>query len=298
MQRFIDGQLITVHKDAFDIADGIVNNASYDMPAKFYCGKDKSKQCCLTHLVGLPVHPATRRPMSLTPYQIDLQKLVHSSKPQKYIINKSRQLGFTEIILRIIQHEALTGKYQGGKIGIMAGTNADLARKNLRRLYELFKLIPYMIKDTYFRGHLLHLSNGVIIEAFRANEESITGDTNYRAIFLDESAKWRLRDDSPVFNSILPIVETNKADLFLVSTPKGPIKKFHEIWTDQDSDFVKLEYPIHVAKDSLYSEQDIKTILNNSVEDINQEYLCKFTIGRGSVFGEYSNVGNHEEILI
>ena len=298
MERLIDGNVIQVHKNAFEIADGIVNNASYDMPSKFYCGKPNCKAKCLTHLVGLPIHPAKKESMTLTPYQLDLQKLVHKSKPQKYIINKSRQLGFTEIILRIIQHEALTGKYQGGKIGIMAGTNADLARKNLRRLYELFHQIPYMVKDTYFRGHMLHLTNGVVIEAFRANEESITGDTNYRAIFLDESAKWRLRDDSPVFNSILPIVETNKADLFLVSTPKGPIKKFHEIWTDNKSDFVKLEYPIHVAEGSLYSKEDIDRILLNSVEDINQEYLCKFTIGRGSVFGEYDNIGTHSEVMI
>lgn len=296
MLREIDGRLISVNEQAFQICDGIVADSDYNLPVKFYCGKKPKKNCCLTHLVGLPRHPATGKTTPLTKYQLELQQLVQKNKPQKYIINKGRQMGFTEIILRIIQQEALNGKYQGSKIAIIAGTNADLAKKNLYRLYQLFK--PLLKVVISYKSGILTLANSTVIEAFRANEESLTGDTNYKCVFVDESAKWRLRDDSPVFNSILPIVETNNADLFLVSTPKGPIKKFHEIWTSQDSDFVKLEYPITKAINQLYDKSEVDRILSNSVEDINQEYLCQFTVGRNSIFAGYDSTGTHEEIII
>ena len=296
MQRFIDGQYIEIQKDAFDVADGIIKNSEYALPKTFYCGKKETYKCCFTHLVGLPVKPKTREKLPVTTYQLEIQDLVNNSEPQKYIINKARQIGFTEAILRVIQYEALQGKYIGGNVGIIAGTTAELSKNNLYRLYQLFRKIPYTIHETKFKGNKLHLTNGTVIKAFNANEEAFTGDTNYRCIFIDESAKWRLSDDSPVFNSILPIVETNGSDLFVVSTPKGPQKKFYEIWNENNPDWVKLQYDIWAAEGQLYTKSEIEDILAHSTEDINQEYLCKFTVGRNSIFSEYENTGNHEEI--
>ena len=296
MLRSIENRQIETDKEAFIYADSICHNAKWNLPSLFYCNsKTKKGECCFTHLIGLPIHPATHSPLDLTDYQLEFANKVINSKPQKYIINKGRQMGFTEIVLRVIQYEALVGKYAGGKIGIMAGTSADLARKNLRRLWELFREISYTVKDTHFKGHLIRLNNGTTIEAFKASEESLTGDTKYRCIFMDEAAKWRLRDDSGVFSSIMPIVQSNNSDLFVISTPKGPIKKFHEIWTGHN-DFEKLEYPIHRAEGNLYSTEQIETMLSESVEDINQEYLCQFTAGRNSIFAQYDQDSDYEEI--
>ena len=296
MQRTIEFDLVDSHK-AFEIADSLVSNSFTELPPLFHCKHAPQSNCCLTHKIGLPYHPALRRHLELTDYQLELFEKVQKLPNAKYIINKGRQMGITEIVLRIIHYQTLQGKYVNGKVGIIAGTNADLARKNLRRLYGMYKNLG-VVKDAYFRGHVIELQNGSVIEAFRANEESLTGDTNYRAIFIDESAKWRLRDDSPVFNSIMPIIETNKADLFLVSTPKGPIKKFFEIWQDKESDFIKMELPIWKAENQLYSTQEIQDMLSNSVEDTNQEYLCQFTVGRNSIFAGYENHGGHEEIIL
>lgn len=288
MLRYVNGKAIQVDKNAFDLADSIVSNAKYALPSVFHCGSKPAGNCCITHVIGLPYHPAKRHTMELTPYQMEFADMIRNSRPKKYIVNKARQIGFTEIVLRVILYEALCGKYAGGKIAIIAGTNADLARKNLRRLYDMCRNIRYVVKDGYFRGHVMNLHNGTVIEAFKANEEAITGDTNYRCVFIDESAKWRLRDDSAVFNSILPLVETNNADLFLISTPKGPIKKFYEIWTDEHSDFEKLKYDIHAASGSMYTPEQIQEILQHSIEDVNQEYLCQFTVGRNSIFADYT----------
>lgn len=258
--------------------------------------------CCTTHVVGLPEHPATEEAMPLTPYQVefvnavmhtvsnygrmaevDWKKLSHM-----FHVLKGRQMGFTEIVLRVIQHFCFN-RYAGKNVGIIAATNGNLARKDLRRFNRLFKNIPHTIK-TPLRGSKIELMNGTIIEAFPASEEALTGDTKYGAIFMDESAKWKLVDDTPVFNSVMPIVRSNGADLFLVSTPKGPLKMFYKIYKNPQ-DFIMLRYDIWRAEDNLYTKERIENMLASSKEDPNQEYLCEFTIGQDSIFGDVS--GEH-----
>jgi len=282
-------------------------NAQYKAIAKlpFYCGDEtihlidpnyKDKGCCLTHTVGLPKHPATQLEMPLTPYQVDLVKQIIKAvtnpghMEQKdwqrlhhaFHINKGRQMGFTEIVLRLIQYFCFN-RYAGKNVGIIAATNGELAKKDLRRFYRLFANIKPMLKGP-LKGRVIEIINDTRVEAFPASEEALTGDTNYACIFMDESAKWKLVDDTPVFNSVLPIIRMNGADLFLVSTPKGPIKMFYKIHKDPQ-EFVKLEYFIWEAEGNLYTKQQIEIMLKTTKEDPNQEYLGKFTIGEHSILG-------------
>jgi len=104
---------------------------------------------------------------------------------------------------------------------------------------------------------------------------------------MDEAAKWKLVDDTPVFNSILPIVRTNGADLYLVSTPKGPVKMFYSINEDPE-DFVKFKYDIYETVGNLYTKLEVDSMISSSKEDPEQEYLCKFKIGKDSIFGTVS----------
>ena len=271
----------------------------------FWCGdltlhKNKDYQekfCCLTHVVGLPIHPSTKKPMPLTDYQIEVFNRLQKEKkpkkgqskdqadrtPHKFHINKGRQMGFTELTLRIIQYGALHD-YAGSNIGIVAGTNGRLAQKDLRRLARLYQSIPGVV-DQWVKNNTLKLTNGTVIEAFKASEESMTGDTNYKCIFMDEAAKWRLVDDTSVFNSIEPIVEAAGGDLLLVSTPKGPVKTFYQIHK-QGKGYYKMNYDIWHTKGNMYTKHDIDRMIANSEGDPNQEYLCKFRFGKDSTLGE------------
>lgn len=104
---------------------------------------------------------------------------------------------------------------------------------------------------------------------------------------MDEAAKWRLNDDKPVFNSIMPIVRTNGADLFLVSTPKGPQKMFYEIDQEHDkTDFVFVVYDILHTIGNLYTHEEVDIMLDVvAPEDPDQEYMCKYKAGSDSIFG-------------
>lgn len=282
----------------------------------FWCGNNTlhidnpnymDEGCCLTHTVGLPRHPATKQEMPLTPYQVDffnqIDKRVQftpaNKKKQKvkdeiawlrkchlFHINKGRQMGFTEIVLRVIQFYCFS-RYAGSKIAIQAGTTGLLANKDLRRFARLFKTIPSVVEQwikSTKEGVCIKLVNETVTYAYPASEEAITGDTDYKCIFQDESGKWKMIDDQPVFNSIMPIVRSNGSDLFLVSTPKGPQKMFYEIHKNPD-DFVKLKYDIWETEGNLYTIEEIEEKLATNTEDPNQEYLCQFTIGKDSILG-------------
>ena len=59
----------------------------------------------------------------------------------KFHVNKSRQIGLTEIVLRIVQYLAFS-KYAGGRIMIIAGTREKTTKKVMDRLKLLFQNIP------------------------------------------------------------------------------------------------------------------------------------------------------------
>lgn len=253
--------------------------------------------CCFTHVIGLPRHPATNETMALTPYQVDFfNRIENNVKPKSikenkrqhhfFHINKGRQMGFTEIMLRIMQYYCFS-RYEGYNIGIMAATNGRLSAKDQRRFQRLFDNIKSIIK-TRIRNNVMTLINNCVIEAFKASEESMTGDTRYKCVLMDESAKWRIVDDTPVFNSVEPILRASGGDLFLVSTPKGPLKTFYDIFCDENSEYTKFEYLIWETKNNLYTEDQINQMLSSATGDPNQEYLGKFTIGDSSIFGSVS----------
>ena len=271
----------------------------------FWCGDNHKHEtnpeywndfCCTQHVAGLPVHPATKKEMPPTPYQLEFVQEVMKAVTNPgsmsdeewkrlhhmFHIAKGRQMGFTEIVLRVIFHFCFS-RYAGSNVGIMAATNGKLANKDLRRLYRLFKHIKSVTKGPV-KNSKLELIDDTKVEAFSASEEAMTGDTNYAAIFMDESAKWKLVDDTPVFNSVMPIVRSNGADLFLVSTYKGPIKMFYKISLDPQ-EFICLVYDIWRTEGNLYTREQILNMLASSKEDPDQEYLCKATIGQDSILG-------------
>lgn len=275
----------------------------------FWCGNNTlhkenpdykhTAKCCTTHIIGLPRHSTTNEEMELTPYQVDFaNKVIHGrekfgdkttqlKKSFKMHIKKGRQMGFTEIVLRLILHFSFS-RYAGANVAIIAATNGALANEDLRRLAVLYKSIPSVVEQ-WIKNRVLRIVNGCIIEAFSASEEAMTGRTNYKCVLMDESAKWKLVKDTPVFSSIIPIVDTNGADLYLVSTPKGPVKEFYDIdMTHDENDFTFFVYDIWQAKDNLYSEEKIRDLLNSSTGDPDQEYLCIYTSGEDSIFGVVS----------
>ena len=152
--------------------------------------------------VGLPLHPATLQPMMYMPHQLDLIKQSLSDKQVKFHINKSRQIGLTEIVLRIIQYHSFH-KYKGGKILIIAGTREKTTKTVMLRLKSLFNEIRSTVVNDKNDLHIT-LKNGTEIEGKPSNSEAIRGETKIKAVVIDESAHFAIVDDSVVLDAVEP----------------------------------------------------------------------------------------------
>ena len=232
-------------------------------------------------LIGLPKHPATYKPMKLMQYQRDFFKSIDNTNHHKFHVNKSRQIGFTELILRILAFRCFN-KYAGGNIIIIAGTRELTAKVIMQRFKNLFYNISHEIVNS--SDISLELRNGTVITAYPSNSDSIRGLTKISAIFLDEAAHFNLIDDSKVMDAVQPIADTNRSDLFMISTPNGPKGFFYDIEIG-DNDFEKFSYDIHEAVGWLYTQDKANEMLENSTMDPDQEYMNKFTTGRDSIWG-------------
>jgi hypothetical protein len=250
---------------------------------KFFCDRTHATpDCCFSHLVGLPHHPATLEPMKFMPHQLDLIKQSMAGRQLKFHVNKSRQIGLTEIVLRIVQYHCFH-KYKGGKILIIAGTREKTTKTVMVRLKSLFNEIRDTVKDDKHDLHI-ELKNGTVIEGKPSNSEAIRGETKIKAIVVDESAHFALVDDSVVLDAIEPILHTNKSDIFLVSTPRGQRGFFYEI-AKSENDYKKLQYDYTCAIGWIYSQKEMEKELTRVDIDVDQEYRCQYTSARSSIFG-------------
>ena len=239
-------------------------------------------KCCVSHLAGMPEHPDTLQQMKFTPYQLEFIDIIDTSENNKFHVNKPRQSGFSEIVLRIFQDRGFK-KYSTKSCKYVVGTREKTTKKMIRRLKQLYKKIPDVVENNSDSLYL-ELKDGTSFEGLPANPEAITGDTKIAAIAMDESAKWNRIDDQEVLDAYIPIVRTNHSDLFMFSTPKGPRGFFHDIEMNS-SDYEKFKYDIWATEGNLYSNQDILKMLADPTMDTDQEYLNAYTTGRNSVFG-------------
>ena len=220
------------------------------------------------------------------PHQDDLIKQSLSDKHLKFHVNKSRQIGLTEIVLRIIQYKVFH-KYAGGRVLIIAGTREKTTKKVMARLRMLFRNIPDVLDGTS-SDLLIRLKNGSEIEGLPSNSEAIRGDTKIRCVMIDEAAHFNLVDDSVVMDAVEPIIMTNKSDIFLVSTPRGQRGFFYDI-SITENDYKKLHYDFNNAIGWIYTKEEMEEELKRTDIDVDQEYRCQFTSARNSIFGVISD---------
>jgi hypothetical protein len=262
----------------------------------FWCKQVNSDSidCCFSHKVGMPLHPATLQPMQYMSHQIQfVDYLTKYNRQKKIHVNKSRQIGFTEIVLRAIQYRSFN-KYAGGKIMIIAGTREKTSKKIMQRFKALFTDIPHYIKSS--NDLVTELTNGTTIEALPSNSEAIRGDTKIKCVFIDEAAFFGRVDDSVVMDAIRPIIMTNKSDFFVISTPNGPQGFFHDIETKSSSDYYMMKPSIWSAVGVIYSKEEAEAELLRTDVDVEQEYLNQYTTGRDSIFGEITDEDEYSEV--
>jgi len=236
-------------------------------------------------IIGLPRHPATAKQLPFMKHQLDFAHYVLNENGQKKVLwNKSRQIGASEIVLRVLQYQAMSSKFANKKILIICGTRIQTCKSMMQRFKLLFNNIPKEITES--NDLVVKLKNGCSVEAYPSNSDSIRGLTNVAAIMVDEAAFFGLVNDSVVMDAIQPIIMTNKSNIYIISTPNGPMGFFYKLYQDNDSDYYKFTNNIYAGIPVIYTKDEAEIELARTDIDVQQEYMNSFTVGRNSVFGE------------
>lgn len=232
-------------------------------------------------LIGYPRHPKSKELTPLYQYQTDLLSLIDDNS--WVLINKSRKIGVSEIILRIIAFKCFNS-YEGSQIMLVAGNRIQHARRLMRRFQRLFDNIRDHVEHE--SSDYMKLTNNTEVFAFPSNDTALRGLENVICVFLDEASHFNVIDDTDVYNALEPNLVNTSGDFIIVSTPNGKRGMFYDLWQDKTNQFYKHEMPWHVSKNLLINERMIDRKKNDMTIDFEQEYLCQFTSPKGSFISE------------
>jgi len=295
------------------------------IPALFYCGwlPDSSKKdkkikkdveschpyCCFNHLVGLPtikyedefgVVTGESGGVPLHPYE--QQILQNYEENNYYALNKCRGAGASELLtIRWMLFKYCTTRIKNRLCMIVGGINEKEAVEYLTRMKELADKIPFMYRvapksDT---PNVIYLKLG-IIRATPANPQAVRSYQNVGDVLLEESAFWKLIDDSPILKSAEPHVIKSSAHIGAISTPNGQAGFF---WTKIFNPEVKTKYFKHVLNwrevvanvPSVISEAEVIKLQEEDPSTYEQELNNQFLLSENRAFGDF-DVADFEPI--
>jgi len=295
------------------------------IPALFYCGwlESKTKKekkikkdvescfpyCCFNHLVGLPtikyedengVVVSESKGVPLHPYEQEI--LNHYEDNNYYALNKCRGAGASELLtIRWMLYKYCITRIKNRLCMIVGGINEKEAVEYLTRMKELADRIPFMYRvapksDT---PNVIYLKIG-IIRATPANPQAVRSYQNVGDILLEESAFWKLIDDSPILKSAEPHVIKSSAHIGAVSTPNGQSGFF---WNKIFNPEVKTKYFKHVLnwrdvvkyEPSVISEVEVEKLRVEDPTTYEQELDNKFLLSENRAFGDF-DVADFEPI--
>lgn len=159
--------------------------------------------------------------------------------------NKCRGAGASELItVRHLAYKYCTTRVQDRLAMIIAGTNVEATNTLMHRIKEVCDQIPFIYKfppKSEF-PHSIFFKFGMII-ALAANPNIVRSYQNVGDIIYEESAFWKLNDDTPVLLAGEPHVGKSSAHIGCLSTPNGQ-RGF--MWTKIFDPEMKSRYHRHV----------------------------------------------------
>jgi len=293
------------------------------IPTLFYCGwlpnlteeqikikkevKSCYPYCCFNHLVGLPTIKyedeygtivGESQPVPLWPYEKEMIERYENT--HYYAQNKCRGAGATEILtVRHMAYKYITTAIKDRKCLIITGTNQYAAKKIMYRIKNLCDKISFVYKSIpkSETPTEINFRNGMII-AIPANPDDIRSYENVGDVILEESAFWKLNDDTPVLLAAEPHVVKSSAHIGVLSTPNGRRGFF---WTKIFNPEIKTRYDRHTVNWRQVLDVPIpviskKQVLSTKEEDLDtyeQEFDNQFVVSANRAFGDF-NVADFE----
>jgi len=161
------------------------------------------------------------------------------------------------------------------------------------RIKELCKKIPfvYRIHPNSENPTKIYFKNGIIM-AIPAVPDDIRSFENVGDIILEESAFWKLNDDTPVLKAAEPHVAKSSAHIGVLSTPNGQRGFF---WNKIFNPAIKTRYLKHVVNWKqvvdvpipIISKEEILKTMKEDLSNYEQEFNNQFLLSELQAFGRF-----------
>ena len=274
------------------------------VPDQFWCGDSLSKEsgCCFWHYIFYPnggperdgnFHPVYR-------YESELLEALRDdkskgSKNKHVCVYKATGLGITEFMLLWILWKCYTDPFFKDKEAIIiTGPNVDLAQDLIRRgkrfLYD--RGLEYVDHGVYQFS-----VNGAIIKCYPSNNiASARGKPRVSVFFGDESAFFKLKDDSTVRTVGERYIGKNDAYVVWVSTAgEEPAGFFYEIMLEGERETVYQRFHYYVETGLEIDERTGTSIFTpefiskaSEARSFAREYLGEWGKNVGDIFNAES----------
>lgn len=225
---------------------------------------------------ALMMHKA-KRPAD--PWQAKLLR----DRPQRAILNCSRQAGKTLVVSCMALYEAL---YYAPALVLILAPAERQSKRMLRTIKAVRNMMGLKIRAAD-EGSTTELAfpNGSEIIALPAKEANVRGFSNVALLIIDEAA--RAPDD--LYYAIRPMMAISGGRMILMSTPFGKRGFFHKEWI---GDYQPGEGGEDWQRVMITAEQCPRITAKFLAEEkqklphtwFRQEYFCEFTENDGAIF--------------
>lgn len=209
------------------------------------------------------------------------QRMALRSRKDRVILCCARQTGKTDTVALKALHRALF--WPKSMILIVSPSerqSVEMLRKVKAHLEKL-EIKPKMPEDNKLS---LEFENKSRIVSLPASESTIRGFSAVDLLIEDEAAEV----PDALHETIVPMLQVSKGQMFLMGTPKGPRGHFAETWNDGGDEWEKIRSTAwdnpRVPKDWLEREMAAKERVGR-LYWFQQEYECAFiATGQGLVY--------------
>jgi hypothetical protein len=244
----------------------------------------------LAHFLAAPPLPADLwaldpsqmlKDLGLTPdpWQVRLLRM----KPDRALLNCSRQSGKTTVTALLALHDALFCPRNDSAKDVLlfapAGRQSD---ELLRRITSFYARLGRPVPRASDRVSQLDFVNGARIVPLPNNEEAIRGYTP-RLVVIDEAA----RVPDTLYRAVRPMLAASRGRLVVLSTPFGKRGFFFEEWRGTNRwERIKVTAAECPRIDAAFLEEERRALGEVWYQ---QEYFCSFEQAEGIVYPEWND---------
>jgi len=221
--------------------------------------------------IGYQIDPSTI--MEKYGYSPDeWQQRILIERPERLLLNCSRQSGKTTVVATMAVDEML----RGPNLVLAICPSERQSKELLRTVSQIYRSVEALPEQE--STICIQCPNGARMFALPSSEANIRGFSKVALLLIDEAS--RVKDE--LFHSVKPMLAISHGRLACLSTPFGKRGFFHEEWTKGvgwDRVMVKATDCPRISAKFIAEE---KAALPEAW--FRQEYMCEFADTDGAVF--------------